>query len=72
MLLSISRHLEARVAAQGDAAFVGALGAGFVARDLGEAADEDMARRFELCLTYDRGLAVEAARALLARIAPTA
>jgi EAL domain-containing protein (putative c-di-GMP-specific phosphodiesterase class I)/DICT domain-containing protein len=134
LLLSISRHLEAQVEAQGEAAvvlaafqearhftprsaaryealashaaFVGALGVGlasepargvrgatldaadpvhgewnvvvvaphfaaaFVARDLGDPADDDMARRFEFCLTYDRGLAVDAARALLTRIAP--
>ena len=31
---------------------------------------DDMSRRFDFCLTYDRDLAVEAARALLARIAP--
>lgn len=134
LLLSISRHLEAQVQAQGEAAvvlaafqearhftpasaaryealaghaaLVGALGVGldaepapgvrgaalapddplrgewnvvvvaphfaaaFVARDLREAADADMDRRFEFCLTYDRALAVEAARALLARVAP--
>jgi DICT domain-containing protein len=35
--------------------------AAFVARDLSDPADDDMARRFEFCLTYDRGLAVEAA-----------
>lgn len=29
-----------------------------------------MERRFDFCLTYDRELAVEAARVLLARIAP--
>jgi EAL domain-containing protein (putative c-di-GMP-specific phosphodiesterase class I) len=134
LLLAISRHLEAQVAAQGEAAvvlasfqearhftaatagryaglaghaaFVGALGVGlpeepapgvrgaalgagdavrdewnvvvvaphfaaaFVARDLGDPGFADMARRFDFCLTYDRALAVEAARALLARIAP--
>jgi hypothetical protein len=30
-----------------------------------------MARRFDFCLTYDRDLAVAAARGLLARIAPS-
>jgi EAL domain-containing protein (putative c-di-GMP-specific phosphodiesterase class I) len=134
LLLAISRHLEAQVAAQGEAtvilaafqkarhftvktaaryadlasraALVGALGVGlesepavgvrgaglavtdelagewnvvviaphfaaaFVARDLGDGPDDDMARRFDFCLTYDRDLAVEAARGLLARIAP--
>ena len=44
--------------------------AAFVARDLGDPADDDMARRFDFCLTYDRELAVEAARGLLARITP--
>jgi hypothetical protein len=42
----------------------------FVARDLNECHDDDMARRFDFCLTYDRDLAVEAARGLLARMAP--
>jgi DICT domain-containing protein len=136
LLLAISLHLEAQVAAQGEAAvvlstfqdarhftprsarryqrlashaaLVGALGVGlapepavgvrgaslavddplggewnvvviaphfaaaFVARDLGDEGCADMERRFDFCLTYDRGLAVEAARALLARIAPAA
>jgi EAL domain-containing protein (putative c-di-GMP-specific phosphodiesterase class I) len=44
--------------------------AAFVARDLGDGPDDDMARRFDFCLTYDRDLAVAAARGLLARIAP--
>ncbi|MDA0136433.1 DICT sensory domain-containing protein [Solirubrobacter deserti] len=134
LLLAISRHLEAQVAAQGEsavvfaafqearhftprsaaryeklaasAALVGALGVGltaepvpgvrgadldvddalagewnvtvvaphfaaaFVARDLGDTDCADMERRFDFCLTYDRDLAVEAARGLLARIAP--
>jgi EAL domain-containing protein (putative c-di-GMP-specific phosphodiesterase class I) len=134
LLLAISRHLEAQVAAQGEAAvvfatfqqarhftprsaaryerlashaaLVGALGVGlcpepapgvrgasldpddplkgewnvvviaphfaaaFVARDLEDGHEDDMARRFDFCLTYDRDLAVEAARGLLARIAP--
>jgi EAL domain-containing protein (putative c-di-GMP-specific phosphodiesterase class I) len=134
LLLAISKHLEAQVAAQGEAAvvlasfqqarhftaasaaryerlatqaaFVGALGVGlsaepapgvrgaaldagdplagewnviviaphfaaaFVARDLGDDTGDDMSRRFDFCLTYDRALAVEAARSLLARIAP--
>jgi EAL domain-containing protein (putative c-di-GMP-specific phosphodiesterase class I) len=134
LLLAISKHLEAQVAAQGEAAvvfatfqetrhftprsaaryerlashaaLVGALGVGlacepapgvrgasldaddplkgewnvvviaphfaaaFVARDLDDCHDNDMARRFDFCLTYDRDLAVEAARGLLARIAP--
>ncbi len=134
LLLAISRHLEAQVAAQGEsavvfaafqharhftpksaaryealaasAALVGALGVGlsaepvpgvrgadldaddalagewnvtviaphfaaaFVARDLGDTDGPDMERRFDFCLTYDRDLAIEAARGLLARIAP--
>jgi EAL domain-containing protein (putative c-di-GMP-specific phosphodiesterase class I) len=134
LLLSISRHLEAQVAAQGEcavvfaafqdarhftprsaaryeqlaasAALVGALGVGlpsepvpgvrgadlavtdslagewnvtviaphfaaaFVARDLGDTDCPDMERRFDFCLTYDRDLAIQAARGLLARIAP--
>jgi hypothetical protein len=134
LLLAISRHLEAQVVAQGEAAvvlatfqdarhftprtaaryerlaqqaaLVGALGVGlctepapgvrganldaddalagewnviviaphfaaaFVARDLGDDHADDMNRRFDFCLTYNRDLAVEAARALLARIAP--
>jgi EAL domain-containing protein (putative c-di-GMP-specific phosphodiesterase class I) len=134
LLLAISKHLEAQVVAQGEAAvvfatfqearhftslsaaryerlashaaLVGALGCGlasepapgvrgacfdaddplkgewnivviaphfaaaFVARDLGDCHDDDMSRRFDFCLTYDRDLAVEAARGLLARIAP--
>jgi EAL domain-containing protein (putative c-di-GMP-specific phosphodiesterase class I) len=134
LLLAISLHLEAQVAAQGEAAvvlatfqearhftprsarryerlasraaLVGAFGVGlpaepavgvrggaldaedslrgewnviviaphfaaaFVARDLGDTDCDDTQRRFDFCLTYDRDLAVEAARALLARIAP--
>ena len=134
LLLATSKHLEAQVAAQGEAAvvlatfqearhftprssaryealaaraaLVGAVGVGlssepapgvrgadldaddplkgewnvvviaphfaaaFVARDLGDPAEDDMARRFDFCLTYDRDLAVEAARGLLACIAP--
>ena len=42
----------------------------FVARDLGDTDGPDMERRFDFCLTYDRDLAIEAARGLLARIAP--
>ncbi|MDA0181311.1 EAL domain-containing protein [Solirubrobacter phytolaccae] len=134
LLLAISKHLEAQVAAQGEsavvfaafqearhftprsaaryealassAALVGALGVGlsaepvpgvrgasldasdalagewnvtviaphfaaaFVARDLGDTDCPDMERRFDFCLTYDRDLSIEAARGLLARIAP--
>jgi EAL domain-containing protein (putative c-di-GMP-specific phosphodiesterase class I) len=134
LLLAISKHLEAQVAAQGEAAvvlatfqearhftprsaaryrqlashaaLVCALGVGlgpepapgvrgaaldpgdplkgewnvvviaphfaaaFVARDLGDSSHDDMARRFDFCLTYDRELAVAAARGLLARIVP--
>lgn len=134
LLLAISKHLEAQVAAQGEtaivvasfqdarhftpssatrfagladhAALVGALAVGlasepapnvrgaaldsddplvgewdvvvvaphfaaaFVARDLGDAPDQDMSRRFDFCLTYDRDLAVEAARSLLSYITP--
>ena len=134
LLLAISKHLEAQVAAQGEAAvvlaafqdarhftpsraaryerlaaqaaLVGALGVGLSAEPApgvrGAALDaddpspasgtssssprtspprsspatsatirhDDMARRFDFCLTYDRDLAVEAARGLLARIAP--
>jgi len=134
LLLAISLHLEAQVAAQGEAAvvlstfqeahhftpksarryerlastaaLVGALGVGlpeepvpgvrgasleatdglagewnvvviaphfaaaFVARDLGDDPEADMSRRFDFCLTYDRDLAIQAARGLLARIAP--
>lgn len=44
--------------------------AAFVARDLGDTDCPDMERRFDFCLTYDRDLAVEAARGLLARITP--
>ena len=44
--------------------------AAFVARDLGDTECADMERRFDFCLTYDRDLAIEAARGLLARIAP--
>jgi hypothetical protein len=133
LLLAISKHLEAQVAAQGDAAvvlatfqdarhftprsaaryerlasqaaLVGALGVGlsaepapgvrgaaldaadslagewnvvviaphfaaaFVARDLGDDPADDMARRFDFCLTYDRELVVRAAETLMARVA---
>jgi EAL domain-containing protein (putative c-di-GMP-specific phosphodiesterase class I) len=44
--------------------------AAFVARDLGDTGVDDWDRRFEFCLTYDRTLAVEAARAMMARVAP--
>jgi EAL domain-containing protein (putative c-di-GMP-specific phosphodiesterase class I) len=44
--------------------------AAFVARDLGDADVPDLDRRFEFCLTYDRELAVEAARAMMRRVAP--
>jgi hypothetical protein len=43
--------------------------AAFVACGLGDTG-EDMARRFDFCLTYDRNLAVDAARGLITRIAP--
>jgi diguanylate cyclase (GGDEF)-like protein/PAS domain S-box-containing protein len=45
--------------------------AAFVARDLGDTGGDDWDRRFEFCLTYDRALAVEAARAMMARVAPS-
>jgi diguanylate cyclase (GGDEF)-like protein/PAS domain S-box-containing protein len=45
--------------------------AAFVARDLGDEGVEDWDRRFEFCLTYDRALAVEAARAMMSRVAPS-
>nr|MBA2637347.1 EAL domain-containing protein [Solirubrobacterales bacterium] len=134
LLLPISRHLEAQVAARSEsgvllasfqdahhftphtraryrrlgqsAAFVGALGVGlatnpepgvrgaslqdneplrgewnvivvdphfaaaFVAQDLGDTECEDMERRFDFCLTYDRELVVQAAQALMHRVAP--
>jgi hypothetical protein len=44
--------------------------AAFVARDLRDEGVEDWERRFDFCLTYDRALAVEAARAMMHRIAP--
>ena len=44
--------------------------AAVVARDLGDPPAGDMDRRFDFCLTYDRGLAIEAATTLLGRIAP--
>jgi EAL domain-containing protein (putative c-di-GMP-specific phosphodiesterase class I) len=40
----------------------------FVARDLGDTGP-DMRRRFDFAVTYDRGLAIEAARAMMARVA---
>jgi hypothetical protein len=43
--------------------------AAFVGRDLGDDG-ADMERRFDFCMTYDRGLAVQAAAALMSRIAP--
>jgi EAL domain-containing protein (putative c-di-GMP-specific phosphodiesterase class I) len=45
--------------------------AAFVARDLGDS-DDDMSRRFEFVLTYDRDLAVRAATSMMARVAPAA
>jgi DICT domain-containing protein len=45
--------------------FAGAL----VAVDLGDAGAE-MERRFDFALTYDRGLVIEAANALMARVLP--
>jgi hypothetical protein len=44
--------------------------AAFTARDLGDADREDWDGRFEFCLTYDRTLAVEAARAMMRRVVP--
>jgi DICT domain-containing protein len=43
--------------------------AAFVGRDLGDRGP-DMERRFDFCMTYDRDLAVQAAAALMSRIAP--
>jgi len=43
--------------------------AAFVAHDLGDDGP-DFERRFDFCLTYDRDLVIEAARALMARVAP--
>jgi DICT domain-containing protein len=40
----------------------------FVARELGDDGP-DMDRRFEFATTYDRGLAIEAARAMMSRLA---
>jgi EAL domain-containing protein (putative c-di-GMP-specific phosphodiesterase class I) len=40
----------------------------FVARDLGDTGP-DMRRRFDFAVTYERGLAIEAARAMMARVA---
>jgi EAL domain-containing protein (putative c-di-GMP-specific phosphodiesterase class I) len=40
----------------------------FVARDLGDTGP-DMRRRFDFAVTYDRGLAIEAARTMMARVA---
>ena len=133
-MLAFSRHLEAQVAAAGDAAvvlatfqeavhftpraralyerlagtaaLVGALGVGleaepapgvrgaslgeaealrgewnvivisphfaaaFVGLDCGDTGVPDFERRFDFCLTYDRDLAVRAARTLMTRLAP--
>jgi hypothetical protein len=44
--------------------------AAFVACDLGDTDCDDFDRRFEFCLTYDRTVAVEAARAMMRRVAP--
>jgi len=41
-----------------------------IARDLGGSYDDEMDRRFEFVITYDRTLVVDAARALLARVTP--
>jgi len=46
--------------------------AAFTARDLGDEGGDDMRRRFDFALTYDRDLAVHAARALMRAVAPTA
>ncbi len=46
--------------------------AAFVATDLGDVDRPDWERRFAFCLTYDRGLAVEAARSLMRRVTPRA
>jgi EAL domain-containing protein (putative c-di-GMP-specific phosphodiesterase class I) len=43
--------------------------AAFTARDLGDVGP-DWERRFDFCITYDRALVTEAARALMERIAP--
>lgn len=40
----------------------------FVARDLGDEC-ADMERRFDFAITYDRDLAVDAARAMMGRLA---
>ena len=42
----------------------------FVARDLGDEDGPDADRRFEFFVTYDRELVLEAARALMVKIAP--
>ena len=39
----------------------------FVARDLGDEGN-DMERRFDFAITYDRDLSVEAARAMIGRL----
>lgn len=44
--------------------------AAMVARDLGDPRHDDMARRFEYCLTYDRTLVTQAARLMMARMEP--
>jgi len=43
--------------------------AAFVGRDLDDSG-ADLDRRFDFCVTYDRDLAVQAAAALMLRIAP--
>lgn len=43
---------------------------GLIARDLGGPSDDELDRRFEFVITYDRALVVEGARSLLARMAP--
>ncbi len=44
--------------------------AAFVARDVGDVGVPDGERRFDFCLTYERELVVQAAEALLKRVAP--
>lgn len=44
--------------------------AAMVAIDLGDDAADDLARRFDYCLTYDRATVVRAARVMMAQIAP--
>lgn len=45
--------------------------AAMIARDVGDAGD-DMARRFDYAVTYDRATVVHAARQMMGRIAPSA